>query len=77
VADDASCEARELLADAAAALAARAVLDELLVDALTAPDVGRDETARVVDYVATGALERGAEALHRVRERVGAGWEPS
>lgn len=61
------CTARALFADAAAALAARTTFDELLVDALAAPDMGCLEAGRIVAYVGDGHLERGTAALARLR----------
>jgi hypothetical protein len=59
--------ARALFADAAAALAARTTLDELLVDALAASDMGCLEAGRIAAYVGDGHLERGHQALDRLR----------
>lgn len=54
--------------DAAAALAVRVRLDELLLDALATPGLGEDALARLETFLRGERLERGRRAWSRLSD---------
>lgn len=61
---------RQVFQDAACALSTRAALDGLALEVLAAPGLAAAEAGSLVRFASEGQLDRGQQALERLRSAV-------